>query len=364
MNAKKKKSTLEKFAEEQQTRTCSRLVDGKCGKDGPVGTACCSRIKADPRVVGGNKVLNALDNFGRKRLSKHYFMRDFLYSEIASVHGIPNVPDDEELAVKAGKALCRNLLEPLRHIFGHVTIRSAFRSASVNGFGNCHNMNCSSNKASYANHIWDHKDGDCFMGATACIVIPWFVDWMNAKEGRDWRVLAWFIHDHLPYSEMVFFVKDAAVNLTWRGDPDDPAQHQSVCECDGSAKSIVWRSEPKRYVFSFKKPGGWSIKNGELREGRPRNEHYDECLGDLRAIPAISDYLKALQKAKCKEDERFRDLVQEWKAEKKPWIPFDRWRSEKVGAIRDAWKEAGGGAVSFGGKERRYRQCQAEDVGP
>ncbi len=24
-------------------------------------------------------------------------------------------------------------------------------------------------------------------------------------------VLAWFIHDHLPYSEMVFFVKNAAV---------------------------------------------------------------------------------------------------------------------------------------------------------
>ena len=83
-------------------------------------------------------------------------------------------------------------------------------------------MNCSSNKASYANHIWDHKDDGRFMGATACIVIPWFVDWMDEEEGRDWRVLARFIHDHLPYSEMVFFVKDAAVNLTWRGDPNDP----------------------------------------------------------------------------------------------------------------------------------------------
>lgn len=28
------------------------------------------------------------------------FMRDFLYSEIAQVHGIPNVPDDAELAVR------------------------------------------------------------------------------------------------------------------------------------------------------------------------------------------------------------------------------------------------------------------------
>ena len=74
-------------------------------------------------------------------------------------------------------------------------------------------MNCSSNTASYANHIWDHKDGDGFMGATVCIVIPGFVDWMNENAGRDWRTLAWLIHDHLPYSEMVFFVQNAAVNL-------------------------------------------------------------------------------------------------------------------------------------------------------
>ena len=132
---------------------------------------------------------------------------------------IANIPDDAELAIKAGKAVCRNLLEPLRRVFGHVTIRSAFRSANVNGFCNCHNMNCSSNEASYANHIWDHLDGDGFMGATVCIVIPEFVDWMNEKAGRDWQDLAWFIHDHLPYSEMVFFVKNAAVNLTWRGGP-------------------------------------------------------------------------------------------------------------------------------------------------
>ncbi|MXX60491.1 MAG: hypothetical protein F4112_00410 [Holophagales bacterium] len=303
------KSTLKKFAEEQKTRTCSRLAAEKCGKDGPVGTACCSRIKADPRVVGGFRVLGALDDFGRERLSKHYFMRDFLYSEISQVHGIPNVPEDADLAVKAGKALCRNLLEPLRHVFGHVTIRSAFRSASVNGFCNCHNMNCSSNKASYANHIWDHRDGDGFMGATACIVIPWFADWMNEKQGRDWRVLAWFIHNHLPYSEMVFFIEHAAVNLTWRGDPDDAAQDGDVLEFDGSRGSISWRSEPRRYVKSFQEPKGLLIKNGELK-GHAPNDHYDDCLRDLCSDrPALSDYLKVLQAAKTEEDERFGRLV-------------------------------------------------------
>ena len=180
------------------------------------GSPCGSPITPNKPLLG------ALDTFGRQRLSKHYFMRDFLYSEVAAVHGIANVPDNPRLAIKSGSALCRNLLEPLRQVFGHVTIRSALRSVSVNGFCNCHGMNCSSNKASYANHIWDHLDGDGCMGATACIVIPGFADWVDERAGRDWRVLAWFIHEHLPYSEMVFFARNGTVNLTWRGDPNDP----------------------------------------------------------------------------------------------------------------------------------------------
>ena len=55
-----------------------------------------------------------LENFGRIRLSRHFFMRDMLYSEVASAYGIRNVPDDPALAVKVGTALCRTLLEPLR----------------------------------------------------------------------------------------------------------------------------------------------------------------------------------------------------------------------------------------------------------
>ena len=358
----KTKSTLKKFAEEQKTRTCSRLADEKCGKDGRVGTACCSRIKADPRVVGGFRVLSALDDLGRERLSRHYFMRDFLYSEISQVHGIPNVPENAELAVKAGRALCRNLLEPLRHVFGHVTIRSAYRSVSVNGFGNCHDMSCSSNKASYANHVWDHEDGDGFMGATACVVIPWFTDWMKEKEGRDWRVLAWFIHDHLPYSEMVFFIEHAAVNLTWRGDPCHSKQGGKVRDFDGSVENVVWRSEPRRYVKSFRVPKGLLIENGEWKKGPAPKNHYDDCLRDLASDrPAISGYLRALRDAKREEDKRFQDLVAE---AQKLGISFDKWRSEEVLAIRKAWKDENKGVAPFDEKERWYEQHQAEDAGP
>ena len=310
MNGKKLKGfagKLSEFALNQRDSTCSRLAEGKCGKDGPMGRECGSPIQPN------KSILNALDAFGRQRLSRHYFMRDFLYSEIAAVHGIANVPDDAELAIKSGTALCRNLLEPLRHIFGHITIRSAFRSVNVNGFGNCHGMNCSSNKASYANHVWDHEDGDVYMGATVCIVIPSFVDWMNEKAGRDWRVLAWFIHDHLPYSEMVFFVQNAAVNLTWRGDPLDPIHDGDVREFDGGCDSIVWRSEPRRRISSFQEPLGLMMKNGELSDGRRRDGHYVDLLHHLHGACAnlgLSDYLQQLREAKREEDDRFEGLVE------------------------------------------------------
>ena len=162
-----------------------------------------------------SKLLAALEDFGRERLSEHYFMRDFLYSEVSVVHGIPNVPDDAELAVRAGKGLCENLLEPLRSIFGHVVIRSAFRSAVVNDYCHKHGMGCSGNEANLAHHIWDHRDDKERIGATACIVIPRFIGSDLYKETQNWRPLAWFIHDKLPYSRMVFFSKNAAFNLTW-----------------------------------------------------------------------------------------------------------------------------------------------------
>ena len=77
------------------------------------------------------RVLLALEAFGRERLSTNFFMRDFLHSEISAVHGIPNIPSDPELAVKAGRGLCTQLLEPLHRTFGQVVVRSAFRSRAV-----------------------------------------------------------------------------------------------------------------------------------------------------------------------------------------------------------------------------------------
>jgi hypothetical protein len=66
------------------------------------------------------KSARALEELGRVRLSESFFMRDFLYSEISAVHGIPNIPDDPDLAIRAGRKLCEEALEPLRARFGRI----------------------------------------------------------------------------------------------------------------------------------------------------------------------------------------------------------------------------------------------------
>ncbi len=163
------------------------------------------------------KTMPQLETFGRVRLSQHFFMRDFLYSEISNFYGLANIPENPDRAISAGKRLCTELLDPLVNTFGPIFVRSAYRSLQVNGKGNKAGHNCASNEANYAGHIWDRLDNAGKMGATACIVIPWFAD--QYEEGRDWRDLAWWLHDHLIYSGICFFPKMAAFNLSWHEVP-------------------------------------------------------------------------------------------------------------------------------------------------
>jgi hypothetical protein len=162
------------------------------------------------------QTVRALEELGRVRLSPHFFMREFLHSEIAVMSGIPNLPDDPDLAIAAGRKLCEILLEPLQATFGRIGLRSGFRNCAVNEYGNRHGFNCARNEADYAGHIWDRRDKDGRMGATACIVVPWFIDRYPIAE---WRRLAWWIHDHLPYSHLQFFPKLCAFNITWNERP-------------------------------------------------------------------------------------------------------------------------------------------------
>lgn len=178
--------------------------------------------------------MRGLEDFGRVRLSKHFYMRDFLMSEISALHGIPNVPDEPDTAIERGKHLCQELLDPLTETFGRIAIRSGYRSTTLNTFGNDNKLNCARSDNPAECHIWDWP-GPPIAGAS--VVIPWFADLYD--KGRDWRDLAWWVHDHLPYSEMWFFPKLAAFNL-------------------------VWRPEPLRTISSYVAPRGLLLRAGEV----------------------------------------------------------------------------------------------------
>lgn len=184
--------------------------------------------------------VKALENLGRVRLSSSFYMRDFLHSEIANFHGLPNIPDDPNAAIAVGRKLCTELLEPLNATFGRIAIRSAYRSCSINQFGNENGYNCASNEANYAGHIWDKPDADGLHGATACIVLPWFAD--RYEQGADWRALAYWIHDHLPYSELQFFPTLCAFNINWH-------------------------EQPKKTIHSFIDPRGYLLRGSSEPSG-------------------------------------------------------------------------------------------------
>jgi hypothetical protein len=181
------------------------------------------------------KSVRGAEDLGRVRLSRTFFMRDFLYSEIANIHGITNLPTNPDLAIEAGRGLCANLLEPLQATFGRLAVRSAYRSPEVNRFGNENFANCASNETDRARHIWDQRSADGGMGAMATVVVPWLVD--RLEHGATWQGMAWWIHDNLPYSELQFFPKLAAFN-------------------------IGWHERPRRRITSFADPRGLLTKAG------------------------------------------------------------------------------------------------------
>ncbi len=158
----------------------------------------------------------ALEEFGRQRLSRHFEMRNFLTSEISNFYGRPNLPEAPDLALAAGRQLALMCLDPLVETFGPIDIRSGYRSPNLNHFGATEvtPQKCARNEANYAHHIWDVRDGEGRMGACVSVGIPWFAAQYN--RGRDWRDLAWWLFDHIPFQEVYFFPKNAAFNLHWR----------------------------------------------------------------------------------------------------------------------------------------------------
>lgn len=193
----------------------------------------------------------ALDALGRERLSRSFYMREFLYSEIANWHQLRNLPDHPEHALRVGAELCTELLEPLQMRFGRIHIRSGYRSPEVNAFGNDHDLNCANNEKNFGEHIWDYPDKAGHYGAAACVVVPALADYI--AQGGSWTGMAWWIHDHLPYSSLCFFSKLGAFN-------------------------IGWRSTPKRRIDSYASPRGCLTKPGMKHHAGDHTHEYQHFL--------------------------------------------------------------------------------------
>ena len=79
--------------------------------------------------------VRSLEEFGRIRLSSSFFMREFLYSEIAQIEHIPNILENPRHVVEVGRRLCEEVLEPIQRGLGRISIRSGYRRRAVNAKG-------------------------------------------------------------------------------------------------------------------------------------------------------------------------------------------------------------------------------------
>lgn len=64
------------------------------------------------------------------QLSEHFTLREMTASGTAIDNGIENIPDKEQTAHL--RALCRQVLEPLRKRFGKIRVTSGYRSEALN----------------------------------------------------------------------------------------------------------------------------------------------------------------------------------------------------------------------------------------
>lgn len=109
-------------------------------------------------------------------LSKNFSLYELTYSPTAKANGINNTPS--EPAKKNLKALCDNVLQPLRDSLGvPVVITSGFRCAALN-----------------AKLKGSSKNSQHMTGQAADIIVP------NVKL----RTVFEFIRDNLPFDQLLF----------------------------------------------------------------------------------------------------------------------------------------------------------------
>ena len=75
------------------------------------------------------------EDLARVRLSQNFILRDFLFSTESAVLGLSNLPEDNEMVIRAGKALCEKVLEPILAQFGRFAITFGYQCREAIEYG-------------------------------------------------------------------------------------------------------------------------------------------------------------------------------------------------------------------------------------
>lgn len=207
------------------------------------------------------------EDLARVRLSKNFILRDFLFSTEAAVLGLSNLPEDNEMVIRAGKALCEKVLEPILAQFGQFAITFGYQCREAIEYGI--NPDKLTNPHSSNPHQWDRLthgnevyarvdilpfcvvDGEvskhefarwCMMNLDICLLMQWhrsngccitispqprrvWLEWGSSLMGEPrrtdhmgthyWRE----IYPNLPEHERPKFAPSCTQgSLCWRGD--------------------------------------------------------------------------------------------------------------------------------------------------
>jgi hypothetical protein len=84
--------------------------------------------RASPKKPRAKPTPEELDALAKVRLSRNFILRDFLFSTEAASLGLSNYPENPELVIHSGKALCEKVLEPILDHFGQFAITFGYQN--------------------------------------------------------------------------------------------------------------------------------------------------------------------------------------------------------------------------------------------
>ena len=220
--------------------------------------------------------MKALEKLGRIRLSEHFFMREMLYSEIAN---FPRHPEragrsrprhrrgtGNPALRRAARAVARHLrarLDPLRLPLRrgqHLRPRAIKQGLQLRR----NDLELRAPRlgpGAMPTAAWEPPPASSSPGSSRA-----------TEAGTPWQAMAWWVHDHLPYSDMAFFPTYAAFNLRWC---ERPAQRiESFARAQGMPHQAR-HGEPRRRPF----PGVPRLPGTQAPLTRPPTVARDQSSG-------------------------------------------------------------------------------------